>query len=305
MPSQPPRPDEAAIDELATLRDWLRYAVSHFGAAGLAFGHGSHNAFDEAAYLILHALHLPFERLEPFLDARLLPEERRAVARILARRIDERLPAAYLTGEAWLGAYRFRVDPRVIVPRSYLAELIEDGMAPWVADPHALGAALELCTGSGCLAILMAHAFPAARIDAIDLSPEALAVARQNVADYALEDRITLVESDLFDALQGRRYDLILANPPYVTEAAMRALPPEYRHEPAMALAAGPDGMDVVRRILAEARRHLAPGGILAVEVGHNRHHVEAAFPGLPATWITARSGDEAVFIVERDGLAA
>lgn len=295
--------DEAAGDLLVTPRDWLRYAVSRFGEAGLVFGHGSQDAYDEAAYLILHALHLPVDRLEPFLDARLLPEERRIVAAILRRRIDERLPAAYLTNEAWLGPYRFYVDQRVIVPRSYLAELLEDGLQPWIEAPERIGDALELCTGSGCLAVIMAHVFPAAQIDAVDLSADALAVARRNVADHGLEDRIHPIEGDLFGPVAGRVYALILANPPYVTAAAMASLPPEYRHEPPLALAGGPDGMDVVRRIVTQARAHLRPGGLLAVEVGHNRHHVEAAFPELPLTWLASRSGDEAVFVVTREQL--
>ncbi len=296
--------DDKTIATLLTPRDWLRYAVSRFNAADLFFGHGSSNASDEAAYLILHALHLPLDNIDPFLDAKLLDEERREVAALLARRIDERIPAAYLTSEAWLGQYRFYVDQRVIVPRSYLAELLGDGLEPWLGDPATIGSALELCTGSGCLAIIMAHTFPLARVDAIDLSPEALQVARRNVADYGLDERITLVESDLFGAIAGKRYDLILANPPYVTDAAMSALPAEYRHEPALALAAGPQGLDVVRRLLDGAHEHLNPGGILIVEVGHNRHYVDAEFQQLPLVWLTSHSGDEAVFVVERDGLA-
>jgi ribosomal protein L3 glutamine methyltransferase len=298
-----PASDAEAVRELTTVRDWLRYALSRFRAAGLVFGHGTQDAYDEAAYLILHTLHLPPDRLEPFLDARLLEAERSAVAQIMRRRVEERMPAAYLTNEAWLGEYRFYVDERVIVPRSYFAELLADALAPWIAEPNRIATALDLCTGSGCLAVVMAHAFPHARVDAVDLSAGALEVARQNVADYGLGQRIELIRSDLFDALDGRRYDLIVSNPPYVTGPAMRKLPPEYRHEPELALAAGEDGLDTVRRILAGAGQRLEPDGVLAVEVGHNRGLVEAAFPALPFTWLDSRSGSGVVFLLSREQL--
>lgn len=293
------------IDELITLRDWLRYAVSRFNAAGLCFGHGCDNAHDEAVWLILHALHLPHDRLEPFLDARLTAAERLAVHHMLQQRIARRLPAAYLTNQAWLGEFSFYVDERVIVPRSHFANLLEEEFAPWIEVPEQVRSALDLCTGSGCLAILMALVFPEAHVDAVDLSADALAVARRNIADYDLTTRVTPIQSDLFDALAGRRYDLIVSNPPYVTQAAMDALPQEYRHEPALALAAGEDGLDIVRRILAEAAAHLLPGGLLAVEVGHNRHLVEAAFPELPLTWIDTAGGEEKIFIIQREQLPA
>lgn len=291
------------LNELVTLRDWLRYAVSRFRAADLFFGHGCDNAYDEAAWLILHTLHLPHDQLEPYLDARLTRDERLAVLNILQQRATRRLPAAYLTREAWLGNFRFYVDERVIIPRSYFAELLEDGLAPWIADPEAVTDALDLCTGSGCLAILMAHAFPNAQVDAVDISADALAVARRNVGDYGLADRVQLVESDLFAGVAGRRYDLILSNPPYVTAEAMAALPPEYRHEPALALAAGNDGLDVVRRILSGAKRQLKPGGVLVIEVGHNRDIVERALPELEAVWLEAPSGSGKVFLLQRDQL--
>lgn len=293
---------DAALAELATLRDWLRFAVSRFNGAQLFFGHGSQDAYDEAAYLILHTLHLPLDRLEPVLDAHLLKAERRAVHEILRRRVEQRVPAAYLTNEAWLGDYRFFVDERVIVPRSYFAQLLEDGLAPWVADPAAVTSALDLCTGSGCLAILMAHVFPNARIDAVDISAGALEVAARNIADYRLQDRIRPVRSDLLADLGERRYDLIISNPPYVTGPAMRSLPAEYRHEPQIALAAGEDGLDAVRRILADAGRHLTSDGLLALEVGHNRALVEAAFPVLPFTWLSP-GGVDAVFLLQRSEL--
>ena len=292
------------LDELLTLRDWLRYAVSRFTEAGLFFGHGCDNAFDEAAWLILHALHLPRHRLEPFLDARLTRNERLAVHHLLQQRIARRMPTAYLTNEAWLGEFRFFVDQRVIVPRSYFGEFLEAGLAPWIEAPEQVRTALDLCTGSGCLAILMAHAFPQARIDAVDLSSDALAVAQRNVAEYDLADRIRLVEGDLFAGLGKRRYDLILSNPPYVTSAAMAALPQEYRHEPALALAAGDDGLDLVRRILQGAGAHLKPRGLLAVEVGHNRDLVDLAFPDLPLTWIDCASAEAKVFVIQKEQLA-
>lgn len=290
-------------EELLTLRDWLRWAVSRFFEAGLFFGHGTDNAYDEAVWLILHTLHLPPDRLEPFLDARLTGAERRAVLDILQQRITRRLPAAYLTHEAWLGGFRFHVDERVIVPRSYFAGLLAEGLVPWVADPTAIENALDLCTGSGCLAILMAHAFPAAHIDAVDISADALDVARRNVTDYGLQDRIRLVRSDLLDALGGCRYDLIVCNPPYVTATAMAALPAEYRHEPALALESGVDGLDAVRRLIGSAAGHLTDDGLLLVEIGHNADLVEAAFPCMSFTWIDAPGGEAKIFLLTRSQL--
>lgn len=295
----------AALHELETLRDWLRWAVSRFGEAKLVFGHGTNNAYDEAAYLILHALHLPLDRLEPFLDAHLTAAERGDLATLFARRIDERIPAAYLTGEAWLGEFRFHVDPRVLIPRSYIAELLPDGLAPYVGDAAAVRSALDLCTGSGCLAIVMAHAYPAADIDAVDLSVDALTVAQRNVLDYGLADRVNLLRSDLFANLRGKQYDVIISNPPYVTANAMTTLPAEYRHEPAVALAGGDDGLDAVRSILDAAPRHLNPHGTLAVEVGSGREAVEATFPRLPFVWLATPSADDAVFLLKREELAA
>lgn len=295
----------SAIDELITLRDWLRWAVSRFEEAGLCFGHGTDNAWDEAVWLILASLHLPRERLEPFLDARLTHAERVMLLDVLQQRIVRRLPTAYLLKEAWLGPFRFYVDERVIVPRSYFAELLEDGFAPWIDDPNAVEHVLDLCTGSGCLAILMAHVFPNADVDAIDLSPDALAVARRNIGDYGLDDRIRAIESDLFAGVKGQRYDLIISNPPYVTGEAMASLPAEYRHEPTLALAAGDDGLDVVRRILATARQHLTPNGVIAIEVGHNRDLVEAAFPKLPAVWLDTENAEGKVFLLRSEDLPA
>ena len=293
----------STTDELITVRDWLRWAVSRFNETGLFYGHGTDNAWDEAVWLVLASLYLPRDRLEPWLDARLTKTERLTLLNSLQQRVVHRLPTAYLVQEAWLGPFRFYVDQRVIVPRSYFAELLEGGFAPWIEDPDAVGATLDLCTGSGCLAILMAHAFPNATVDAIDISADALVVACRNIADYHLDDRVHAIESDLFAAVKGKRYDLIISNPPYVTTEAMEALPAEYRHEPSLALAAGPDGLDVVRRILAEAREHLNPGGVLAIEVGHNQDLVAAAFPDLPAIWLDTEHAEGKIFLVAREDL--
>jgi ribosomal protein L3 glutamine methyltransferase len=288
-----------------TVRDLLRYAVSRFTAAGLAYGHGSDNAYDEAAYLILHTLHLPLDTLEPFLDARLLANEIEEVLAVIARRADERLPAAYITHEAWMHGRRFYVDERVIVPRSFIGELLEDGLQPYVADPDEVGAVLELCTGSASLAILAAHAFPNADVDAVDISAPALEVAALNVTEYGLEDRIALFEGDLFAPLPERRYDVIIANPPYVNSASMAQLPAEYRHEPALALAGGDDGMDIVRRIVGEARNWLTEQGVLIVEIGNERAHVEAAFGGLDLVWLPTSAGEDSVFLLSANDLPA
>lgn len=288
----------AALNELITVRDYLRYAVSRFNAAGLFFGHGSDNAWDEAVYLTLHTLSLPLDHLEPFLDARLLPHERETLLDVYKRRCEERLPAAYLTNEAFLGDHRFYVDERVIVPRSFIAELLEEQLAPWVEDPWTVESALDLCTGSGCLAILAALAFPNAAVDAVDLSTDALAVARRNIADYQLQERVTPIQSDAFTQLAGKRYDVIISNPPYVNAESVAALPQEYLHEPEMALGSGEDGLDFTRIILREAKKHLTDHGVLIIEIGHNRDALEAAYPMLPFTWLDTAAGDEYVFML-------
>lgn len=292
-----------AIHHLHTLRDWLRFAVSRFNQAELFFGHGSSNAYDEAAYLLLHTLHLPPDRLEPFLDANLTDGERGDVLNIIQRRVEQRIPAAYLTNEAFLGEFGFYVDERVIVPRSFIAELLREQFSPWIADPEQIGSVLDLCTGSGCLAILAAHAFPFAEVDAVDLSPDALAVAQRNVSDYGLQDRVHLIESDLFANLGNRKYDLIISNPPYVDAPSVSALPHEYLHEPKLALGSGEDGLDATRIILQHAAEHLTDNGILVVEIGHNRDALEAAYPDLPLTWLDVSAGDEFVFMLHRNDL--
>lgn len=297
--------DPTARSELITIRDFIRYAVSRFTAANLFFGHGSDNAWDEAVYLTLHTLSLPLDRLEPFLDARLLQHERDALLEIYRRRCQERLPAAYLTNEAWLGDFRFYVDERVIVPRSFIAELLQEQLVPWIDDPHGVTSALDLCTGSGCLAILTALAFPEAEVDAVDLSDAALAVAERNIADYGLNDRVHPIQSDAFTRLSGRRYDLIISNPPYVNAESVDNLPPEYQHEPELALGSGEDGLDFTRIILREASKHLNPEGILIVEIGHNRDVLESAYPELPFTWLDTAAGDEYVFMLQAADLPA
>jgi len=292
-------------DCLRTVRDLLRYATSKFNQAGLSFGHGSDNAYDEAAYLILHSLHLPLDRLEPFLDAALTSAEIDATLKLIRSRIEQRLPASYLTNQAWLGDFSFYVDERVIVPRSHIAELLNEQMSPWVNDPDSIHQCLDLCTGSGCLAILLAHAFPEAQVDATDLSADALEVAERNVQDYQLQERVRLRQGDLYGGLTSR-YDIIVSNPPYVDAAAMAALPQEYQAEPAMALAAGEDGLDVIRRIIDEAASYLTPDGVLVVEVGRDRPAIEKTYPDLPFVWLETRAGEDFVFLLTagdlRDG---
>jgi ribosomal protein L3 glutamine methyltransferase len=291
--------------ELETVRDWLRYAVSEFNGAGLFFGHGTANAYDEAAYLILHSLHLPLDRLESFLDAKVTHTERESLQDVLSRRVNERVPAPYLTHEAWLGEHRFYVDERVLIPRSYIAELLREDLTPWVPDPTRIQTVLDLCTGSGCLAILLAYHFPNSDVDAADISSDALAVALRNVTDHGLQGRVNLIRSDLFSNITEKRYDLIVSNPPYVTSVAMEELPPEYQHEPNLALAGGDDGLDAVRVILAGAADFLTPEGLLVVEVGQNRAAAEAAFPRLPFTWLATPSSDDSVFLLGRSELLA
>jgi len=299
---------QIAPPELVTLRDWLRYAMSQFGHADLAHGQGFLDPFDEAVYLICHTLALPSERLEAFLGAALTSDECRGLAWVIEQRTEQRVPSADITGEAWLGVFCFRVDRRVLIPRSFIAELLRDDEvqpAPWLAEPDSVDRVLDLCTGSGCLAIVAAHVFLNATVDAADISDDALAVATLNIADYGLESRIELLHGDLFAPLAGRRYDRILCNPPYVDALAMSELPDEFRHEPELALAAGEDGMDVVRRILRDAVDHLTPDGWLLVEVGERRETVEALWPALEMSWPLTSAGDGVVFAVSASALSA
>ncbi|RPD89017.1 50S ribosomal protein L3 N(5)-glutamine methyltransferase [Neisseria weixii] len=291
-----------AAKELSTIRDVLRFAVSRFNDAELFFGHGSDNAHDEAAYLILHTLNLPLDTLDPYLDAKLLQTEKEEVLALIERRVTERLPVAYLTNQAWQGDFDFYVDERVIVPRSFIYELLGDSLTPWIEYPELVNRALDLCTGSACLAIQMAHHYPVAEIDAVDLSLDALEVAAINVEEYGLEDRISLIHTDLFEGLEGT-YDLIVSNPPYVDAESVDTLPDEYLHEPELALGSGQDGLDATREIILQAAKFLNPKGVLLVEIGHNRDALEAAYPELPFTWLETSGGDGFVFLLTREQL--
>ncbi|HEX5539071.1 MAG TPA: 50S ribosomal protein L3 N(5)-glutamine methyltransferase [Methylophilaceae bacterium] len=291
------------IEELFTVRDWLRFTVSRFEESGIFFGHGTANAYDEAVWLIMSALHLPHDTLENFLDAAITEAERKQLAHLIERRITERVPTAYLLREAWLRGYKFYVDERVIVPRSFIAELLEDGLAPWIEYAEMVESAADICTGSGCLGILLADAFPNAEIDVVDISADALAVADINIANYGLQDRVHAVQSDMFRALAGKTYDLIISNPPYVDAAAMATLPAEYRNEPQLALGSGDAGLDHTHTLLREAPTHLNDGGLLVVEIGHNRDALLASYPDLPFTWLEVESGNEFVFLLTREQL--
>lgn len=275
-------------------------AAVRFERKGLYFGHGTHNAYDEAAWLMLHVLGAPIDSLESQLPRMPTPDQATRFEELVAARITKRVPAAYLIREAWLGPHRFYVDERVIVPRSFIAELLAEELAPWVTDPDNVSAVLDMCTGSGCLAILAALGFPNATVDGVDLSEDALAVAQKNVADYGLQKRVNLIRSDLFRKVPPRQYDLMISNPPYVDAPSMNALPAEYRHEPAMALGSGRDGLDATRVILREAKHYLKDDGLLVVEIGHNREQLERAFPHLPFTWLEVSAGDQFVFLLER-----
>ena len=291
------------LKTFTSIRDLVRYAVSRFTEAGLFFGHGSDNAYDEAVYLILHTLRLPVDRLEPFIDAKLLKSEVKTVIDIIEQRIKSRKPAAYLTKEAFLGDYRFYIDERALIPRSFIAELIPEQFSPWIEDPDNIDSVLELCTGSGCLAIMLADAFPYAQIDATDISSDALEVAKINVKEYGLNERVNLIKSDIYENIKPKRYQLIVANPPYVNNNSMKYLPEEYLHEPQNALAGGKDGMDLVRKIVNEAKNHLTDNGILVVEIGNEYENAINAFDNLELTWLPTSGGDDRVFLIEANQL--
>jgi ribosomal protein L3 glutamine methyltransferase len=296
------------ITELSTLRDVLRYAVSAYNAAGLHHGHGATSALDEAAFLILESLHLPIDNFNAFADARLTAREKAMLGERLALRIEKRIPAAYLTGKTYLHGFSFRSDPRAIVPRSYIADLLfsplfdgTGGAEALVEDPESITSVLDLCTGGGSLAILAAHAFPNAVIDAVELSPEAAALAAENIADYGLETRVNLLRGDLFAPTGKTKYDLILTNPPYVDAETMAMLPEEFRHEPAMALGSGVDGLDLTRRILREAAAHLAEGAGLLCEIGLGREALEASFTDTPFFWLDTEASEAEVFWLRKN----
>ncbi|WP_051235682.1 50S ribosomal protein L3 N(5)-glutamine methyltransferase [Marinimicrobium agarilyticum] len=299
-----PTQDSPEWAPLTTVRDFIRWGASRFSAEGLYFGHGTDNAWDEAVQLVLHALHLPVQNSrQEWLDATLTEPEREAVAALLQRRIDQRVPAAYLTGEAWFCGLRFHVDERVLVPRSPIAELVEAGFEPWLEqEPERV---LDLCTGSGCIGIACAYAFPEAHIHLSDISPEALGVAQRNIHEHHLQERVTAIESDLFSGLSGHRYDLIVSNPPYVDANDLASMPAEYHAEPGLALESGDDGLDFTRRLLAEAGEYLTDHGVLVVEVGNSQAALEQAFPQLPFTWIEFEHGGHGVFVLTAEALAA
>ncbi len=292
-------PDIADDDErlavFATVRDLFRYAVSRFNEADLAYGHGATNAVDEAAFIVLEGLKLPIDALDPFLDARLTRAERARLIALIDARVSTRRPAAYLLNRAYIQGVPFYVDERAIVPRSFIGELLFHGLvgpgAP-IDDPDVIESALDLCAGGGSLAILAARVFANAQVDAVELSSDALAVARRNVDEHDLADRVTLYQGDLFAPLGAQRYDVILANPPYVDAESLAAFPPEYAAEPRLAHAGGRDGLDVVRRILAEAGPHLTEGGALVCEVGRARARLEAAYPDLPFLWLDTEESE-------------
>lgn len=290
-------------EELFTIRDWLRFTVSRFEESGIFFGHGADNSYDEAVWLILSALHLPHDTLDNFLDAVITESERKHLAHLIEQRITKRTPTAYLVREAWLRGYKFYVDERVIVPRSFIAELLEGGLQPWIEYPELVNSAVDICTGSGCLGVLLADAFPDAQIDVVDISPDAIAVANINIANYGLQDRISAIQSDMFTALAGKQYDVIISNPPYVDAPSMAQLPAEYRNEPQIALGSGVAGLDHTHTLLREAANYLNDNGILVVEIGHNRDALLEAYPDLPFTWLDTASGNQFVFLLTKEQL--
>ncbi len=296
--------DSELRDGLVTLRDCLRWAASEFQLAGLFHGHGTASSWDEAVALTLGAVHLPWDVDPAVLDARLLPVERMRIVSLVRERITTRRPLPYLLGEAFFAGVAFSVDERVLIPRSPIAELIENGFAAWFPEePPAR--VLDLCAGSGCIGIATALYLPTCEVDLADISPEALAVAKANISRHEVGERVRAVASDLFTGLAGRRYELIICNPPYVDARDLALMPAEFHHEPSLALAAGADGLDIVRRLLREARRHLADDGVLVVEVGNSDRHLEAAFPEVPFLWLEFERGGQGVFVLSAAELDA
>jgi len=288
-------------DELLTLRDFIRWGASEFTAAKLYFGHGTDNPWDEAEQLVLHAVHLIPPLADEWLSARLTGVERERVMENLRRRIDERIPAAYITGQAWFAGLPFIVDERVLVPRSPIGELIQKQFSPWLAsEPRQI---LDLCTGSGCIGIACAYAFPDAEVQLSDISFDALAVAEENIQQHNLEDRVFAMQSDLFENLAGQTFDLIVSNPPYVDADDLATMPEEYHAEPEIGLGSGDDGLDFTRRLLQEASNYLTDDGVLIVEVGNSCIALEEAYPELPFTWIEFERGGHGVFMLRKADL--
>lgn len=291
------------LNELFSIRDWLRYAVSRFEDSDVFFGHGTSNAYDEAVWLIFGFLHLPHDTIENFLDAHLTSKEKKDLSFLIEKRINDKIPTAYLLNEAWLRDYKFYVDERVIVPRSLIAESLSENLYPWIDDPEKIYSALDLCTGSGCLGIMMAHSFQNAMIDLVDLSEKALQVAEINVSHYGLHDRIELIKSDLFNGLEGKKYDLIISNPPYVNQTSVDSFPMEFLKEPSMALGSGEDGLDHTIRIIHEAKQYLNDDGMLIVEIGHNKEILLKKFPEIQFQWLDVSLGNDFVFMLEKSQL--
>jgi ribosomal protein L3 glutamine methyltransferase len=288
--------------ELSTIIDFIRYGASRFSAAGLTFGHSHDNPIDEATHLVLAALHLPPDLPPAYGAGALVAEERERVLGLIERRVSERVPVAYLVGETWFAGLKFKSDRRALVPRSPIAELIESGFAPWLDHRH-VERALDVCTGSGCIGIAMAEYNPDWQVDIVDISPEALSLARENIVFQHVEDRVEAIESDLFAGVQGRRYDLIVSNPPYVTEDEYAAMPGEYRHEPKLGLTSGEDGLDLCLRMLDEAADYLTDDGLLIVEVGESERALVELLPQVPFVWIEFKVGAMGVFALERRDL--
>lgn len=291
-----------AIEEMITVRDFIRWAVTQFNQEELVYGHGTDNAWDEAVNLVLTSLHLPPDIDTSVLDARLTVVEKCLIAERIKRRVEERIPVPYLVNEAWFAGLNFYVDERVIIPRSPIAELLEDEFSPW-AEQENVNSILDLCCGSGCIAISAALAFPNAMVDAVDLSLDAIEVANINVQRFGLEESVQVIHSDLFNALEGKQYDIIVSNPPYVGDAEYNALPAEYAHEPQQALLCDEEGLEIVRRILAQALNYLTPTGLLIVEVGFSQELLEAQYPGVPFTWLQFDRGGEGVFLLTANEL--
>jgi ribosomal protein L3 glutamine methyltransferase len=291
------------LTELSSIRDWLRYAVSRFEDSDVFFGHGTSNAYDEAIWLIFGFLHLPHDTIDNFLDADLTGKEKKDLLFLIEKRIKDKIPTAYLLHEAWLRDYKFYVDERVIVPRSLIAESLSENLYPWIDDPEKIFSALDLCTGSGCLGIMMAHSFQNAMIDLVDLSKKALQVAEININHYGLNDRTELIQSDLFNALKGKKYDLIISNPPYVNQTSVDSFPMEFLKEPSMALGSGEDGLDHTVRIIKEAKSYLNDDGILIVEIGHNKEVLLDKFPKLQFQWLDVSLGNDFVFMLQKSQL--